>query len=137
MKQIWVRPANAGDSQNLAEWLVYNADKNLLDEKAVTRPGTMIFCAHDDKPLVYMPLQFVGVLESLAPRPGATQTELAAALKELVKTAAFSCRSMNVHEIMFVCKDDKLADLAVKHGFEELPFRTLRLRLDDLEEKQN
>lgn len=116
----------------LAEWAT-KTPHNLLDEVAVARPETTVLLAHNDKPITFLPVQIVAALESLATNPDATDLEKAKALEQLVKTIAFLARKQGIHEIYFYTKDDDVAKLAIRHGFEDMPHRTLRLNLDKLE----
>lgn len=132
MKQIWVRPVTQDDLENMAHWLVLNGDKNLLDLDVAKYPETTHLCAHDGKPLLYLPVQLTAMLESLAPRPDASRQELAAALEKLMKVVIFLALKNGLHELYFVTTDQQLEQFAVRHGFEVMPGTTLRLKLDKL-----
>lgn len=132
MKQVWVRPADEKDIPKLEKWLKDTAN-NLFDPDVLTYPQTTILAAHDTEPIVYMPVQIAAVLESLAVRPGASPLEFASAIKELIKTVAFLSKTRGIHELYFVSKDENVNRLAAKHGFEEVPWKLLRLKLDKLE----
>jgi hypothetical protein len=131
MKTVWVRPLRPDDIPLLTDWITRIADRNLLDADAMKHARVLV--AHDDKPLLFLPVQGAAVLESLAPRPDATAAEIALALRELIKQVAFICRTGGVNEIYFFCKDEDVLRLAQRHGFEEMPWKCVRLKIDKLE----
>jgi len=136
-KTIWVRPLQESDSEKFIEWSIRNMEKNLFDPDVLRYPQTVVYCAHDGEPIMFLPIQLVPMLESLAPNPDATEAQQTAALKELVQTAAFQAKKLGMGEIYFISKDEDTIKFAQKHGFEDLPWHTLRLKLDRLEEKSN
>jgi hypothetical protein len=132
-KQIYVRPAEAKDAELFTEWAKASAQINLFDPDVMSYPSTVTLVAHSDQPEVFMPLQTTVTLESLAPRPGISPLTEAVALRELIHAAALMAHMAKVKELYFLCKDDRVIELAKRHGFEELPFTTLRLKLDKIE----
>lgn len=130
MKQLWVRPyEHEKDCNELSKWLEGTAN-NLADSAVLAYPSTAILCAHEDRrSIAFMPVQTTVTLESLAINPDATPRETAEALKQLTKTVAFLAQSKQIKEIYFLCADDSTADFALRHGFEEMPHRTLRMKL--------
>jgi N-acetylglutamate synthase-like GNAT family acetyltransferase len=133
MKQVWVRPLEERDLPKLADWITRIADKNILDPDVLKYPETTVLCAHTDKQRLFMPVQLAAMLESLAPAPDLTPMEFSECIKQLVKAVALAARGKGVHEVYFLCKDEDVVKLAKHHGFEELPYKTLRLKLDRIE----
>jgi N-acetylglutamate synthase-like GNAT family acetyltransferase len=131
--QIWVRPVRQDDLETLVKWL-HETPNNLFDRDVLRYPETTVLCAHDAKPVMYLPVQVAAVLESIAHKPDATPLEMAEALKETLKVITYLCKQRGIHEIYFLCKDEDVVKLATRHGFEEMPWKTLRLKLDKLEE---
>lgn len=138
MKQTWVRPAELKDAEQLALWSVANVEKNELDPAVLRYPQTSVLVAHDGKPVTFMPVQLVAMIESLASRPGVTPLQLADALKELLKTVVFLSKKQGVHEVYFLGTDEAVTRMAQRHaGFEELPWKAYRLKIDRLEDDSN
>lgn len=133
MNHVWVRKTEARDVPLLSQWL-QDTPNNLADRAVFFYPHTVVNVAFkNDKRLAFMPMQLAAVLESLAINPANTERETALALAELTKAVVAQSRERGVKEIYFVCKDQSTADFAKRQLFEELPFRTFRLKIDDLE----
>lgn len=132
MKQIFVRQAVPNDAPIYQEWAPTTKDA-LLDPGVLTYPSTRVLVAHHGDPVLMMPVQTAFVLESLAVKPGLSPLEEAEALKQLTKTVAYAAGSQGVREIYFLCKDERVVEFAKRHGYEEIPWKCLRLKLDDVE----
>lgn len=135
MKPVWVRQLKVDDQKYLAKWMV-ETPQNLLDPDVFGYPETSILVAHDEQPLIFMPIQLTATLESLAVRPGASPLQVAEALKQLIKATVLLAGAKGIHELYFLCKDPDVVKLAKHHGFEELPWTTLRLKIDKLEKHE-
>lgn len=135
MQPIWVRPAEPKDAGLLADWMAKARAINIFDMDIVNYPSLQVLCAHNSEPLLYMPLQLVVMLESLAPKPGITPREEALALRELAHAVVLLAKQHKVSEVYFLCKDQRVVDFATAHGFQQMPdhVKTLRLKLDKLE----
>jgi hypothetical protein len=72
------------------------------------------------------------MLESLAPRPGATKEQIALAMKELTQNAVTQAHLGGSGEIYYLGSDKNTDEFAVHHLFEELPYRVFRVKLADL-----
>ena len=133
MQHVWVRKVEARDVPLLSQWL-QDTPNNLADRDVFFYPQSTVNVAFkQDKKLAFMPIQLAAVLESLAINPANTERETALALAELTKAAVLQSRERGVKEIYFVCKDESTAEFAKRQLFEELPFRTFRLKIDSLE----
>jgi N-acetylglutamate synthase-like GNAT family acetyltransferase len=132
MSDIWVRKAEKRDVPLLAQWMS-NTPNNLVDPAVFAYPNTQVYVAHKDKPVAFLPVQLTMTLESLAYPPDATDTQKAAAIAQLFKTAVFIAREKQIAEIYFYTSDPTIATFALRHGFHELPHRSLRLKIGDLE----
>jgi hypothetical protein len=132
-KQVWVRKLVERDLPRFTQWITRIADANILDPSVVTYPATTVLCAHTDKPRLYMPVQKVPMLESLAPAPDLSPLEFAECIKQLVKAVVMAAGNEGMREVYFLCKDDNVIKLAERHHFERLPYTVMRLKLDKLE----
>ena len=68
-------------------------------------------------------------MEALAPKPGLTPLREAWALNELFEKVKEAARAAGVKEIMFGCKDTRLAEFIKERGFEQLSFPVFRFKL--------
>lgn len=136
MKQMWVRPITEADLPKLSEWM-HSTPDNLFDKDVLRYPETTTLCAHSGEPVMYLPVQAAAVLESIARKPDATPLEVAEALKQLLKVIVTLCSMRGIHEVYFLCKDENVVNLAKRHGFEEMPWKTLRMKIDKLGQEDN
>lgn len=133
--EMMVLPAVSADLPQYSDWTVANAANSLFDPRVLEYPNTAVLKAFKGKPVGYIPVQTVAVLESFAPDPAASDYERAEALRELVKAAALLGWGVGIREIHFIVSDEATAQLALKRGFEEIPQKVLRLKLNRLEDK--
>lgn len=120
MKDIYPRPAREGDIPLIHEWL-QKTPQNLFD------PGILLYkrnvrftCAHNGSPLLFMPIQTVFMLESLAVSPEATELEVAKSIGVLIQKVICDAEEMGINEIYFLCKDEAVNQYAERHGWEIL-----------------
>lgn len=132
MSDIFVRKAESRDVPLLAHWMS-NTPHNLADGRIFGYKHTQVYVAHKEKPVAFLPVQLTMTLESLAFPPDANEVQKAAAIAQLIRTAVFVAREQQIAEIFFYTGDDSIAEFAKRHKFEEMPHRTLRLRIADLE----
>lgn len=102
---------------------------NLFDPAVMDYPTTRTVVAHNGEPLMYMPYQQVLMMESLAPKPGISPIEEGLALREITKSVALLASQAGIREAYFLCKDERVVKFASAHGFEVLPWTTMRMRL--------
>ena len=133
MSDLFVRTAEKRDIPLLAHWITSNPG-NMLDTHIFDYPRTLTLVAHRDKPVAFLPVQEVIQMESLAFAPDTTDAQKAYALAQLLRVLVYKAREQNFKEIYFYTADDQLAEFALKHKFEEMPKRTFRLRIADLEQ---
>jgi hypothetical protein len=131
---IFVRPARSEEAVQFLDWSKRNTASE-FDPEVARYPSTVTFCAYDgDGPLAYMPIQQPLFMESLAPRPGADKSRIAAALKELTQAAVTQAHVQGKGEIYFLGTDESTDAMAANHVFEKLPYSVYRLKLKDLEQ---
>lgn len=70
-----------------------------------------------------MPVQRALVLESIGPNANAQ------AVRDLTKAAELVASSHGIKEMYFLDGKGGIGELAKRHGFEELKYRVLRMRL--------
>lgn len=105
----------------LADYMHKMLGLNMFDMDVLSYPRTVMVKASDgEEPLVYMPLQAVLMYDSLAPKPGITPRQEAVCLKKIVDAVDEAARVTGFAETWFICKDDRVADIAVRHGFQEI-----------------
>ena len=132
MNPVAVRPVTPADAETVLSWMALNSRNSLIDTDVLQYPSTNILAAqrmHEQEPVAFLPVQLVAMLESFAPRPGATDRDKAAALFELGKTVIFLALQRGLSEIYFITGDEPTADFAKRHNFEEVPGKILRLKL--------
>jgi len=116
--------------------MVENSDKSKFDPAVPLFPSSTTWCAYDkDGPLAYQTLQNPIMLESLAPRPGATPQQIALALKELTQNAITFAHLRGAGEVYFLGTDENTDIFASNKIFEELPYKIFRVKLANLEGK--
>ena len=117
---IWIRPAGEADIPKLEAWLTATED-NLFDKDILLYKSKIFFeCAYNSRPIMYMPVQNVLFLDSIARNPEATELEMAKALELLVKCVIHTAQMEQYNETMFFCSDPRIMSFAERHGFEEL-----------------
>ena len=137
MLPVFVRPAKQNDRKQYCEWALATQN-NGLDPTTLTYPSTVMKVAFNkDGPLVFLPLQKTVHMESLAVRPGASETEVAAALGALLQDAVSTAIQEGIGEIWFEGTEPTVPKLARKRGFEVVPYTVYRLRIADLEKKND
>ena len=136
MNRVYVRQISPEELDIFLAWSVENVDKSEFDPAVPLFPSSTTWCAYDkDGPLAYQTLQQPIMLESLAPRPGATRQQVSSALKELTQNAITQAHCRGSGEVYFLSTDEETSGFAAHHIFEELPFKIYRVKLKDLEGK--
>lgn len=127
---VFVRPAVSGDADKFLEWVKH---ANGFDSDVPKYPTSTTLCAFDQNgPLVFLPVQSPFVMESLSIRPGASELEIAAALRALTEFCVSQAFIKGVGEIYFFGSHENTSEFAEKHGFEELPYRVFRMKVSTL-----
>ena len=135
--RVFVRAAGGRghekDGQMYFDWARENP-VNEFDPEVGLFPSSFTWCAFDkDGPLAYQTIQQPFMLESLAPRPGASKQQIAVALKELTQNAITQANLKGVGEVYYLGTDADTDAMATNQIFEELKFRIFRVKLKDLE----
>jgi hypothetical protein len=130
--RIYVRPAQAHEGQLVFDWGMENTKGN-FDPEVARFKSSITWCAYDkDGPLVFQTIQRPLMLESLAPRPGATKQQIALAMKELTHNAICQAHIMDAGEVYYLGSDEDTDKFSTNRIFEELPYKVFRVKIADL-----
>jgi hypothetical protein len=131
MKHIYVRTAEPRDSGPFAEWAGQNP---ALDIRALKYPGSFTLCAYDETGvLCFLPVQQPFYMEAMSFRPDLSESEKALAMKELTHALITFCHQKGAGEIYFMGSNEHTNEFAKRQAFTELPWKTYRVKLNDLE----
>jgi hypothetical protein len=131
-RHVYVRPIWDSEGKQFMDWALENAHGE-FDPQVPLFGSSTTWCAYDkDGPLVYQTIQRPIMLESLAPRPGATKEQIALAMKELTQNAITLAHSTGAGEIYYLSSDSDTDKMAGNQIFEKLPFSVYRTKLKDL-----
>jgi hypothetical protein len=128
MKQLKLRIAVPEDAEQIVDWLNANP-ANEFDPGILKYPTLQVLCSYNSEPVAYLPTQHALFLESVAMNPEASEADQPQALRDLVKGAELLASKDGVKEIYFLATDPKVLKIAVDHGFQQLPWPLLRLKL--------
>lgn len=125
-----VRFAKPEDASQIVQWSKANADKNGFDPSVLLYPTTDVLAVENGNgPVLYFPVQLVGMLESLAPSPDASPEAISKAIFEALQYVATKGRERGAREIYFLASDAGLAEKAERLGFERCEWPAYKLRL--------
>jgi hypothetical protein len=131
---IFVRPARPEDSTLFTQWEL-STRNNLFDPDAIKYPTSFTLAAYNkERIILFSPSQTPIMLEAIAVNPQASVLEIAEALKAIVQFLVPVAQSKGIGEIYFMTKDEAMIKFAEKR-FEEMPWRTFRLKVNQLEPK--
>jgi N-acetylglutamate synthase-like GNAT family acetyltransferase len=120
MRDILPRPAQPKDIATIDEW-IRTTPQNLFDADLLQYQRNVAFmCAANGEPLLFMPVQSVFMLESLAVKPGATPLEVAKSIGVLIQTIVYKAAEQEFNEIYFLSHDETINAYASRHGWETL-----------------
>lgn len=129
MRQLKLRFSRPEDRPKILEWLKANPD-NGFDPDILGYPTLQVLCAYSDEgPVAFLPIQTAIVLESTARMPGITDVDSAQALRDCTKAAELLASAQHIREIYFLAKEPKLIEMAKNHGYEEMPWTPMRMKL--------
>jgi hypothetical protein len=125
-----VRPAKPEEAKQVLQWSQANADKNGFDPMVLLYPTTDILAVENGNgPVLYMPVQLVGMLESVAPSPEASPEAVSHALLAAVRHIVGIGEKRGARELYFLASDPALAEQAERAGFERCEWPAYKLRL--------
>src|ERR1017187_8185604 len=109
------------ETKEFASWVWRTRDLGMFDPDVIGYPRAMMLKARDeDGALLYVPLQPVLMYEAIAAKPGINPRQEALSLRRINELVEQVQRDAGYGESYFICRDDRVADLCVRHGFEEL-----------------
>lgn len=134
MDDIFVRPADSGDSDLFLKWQRLNPN---FDPAAALSPDSFTLVAFDRSgTLAFMPIQQPQVepfvLESIAFHPDLSDRRQASVMREFIQSAVTIGFMKGTGEILFFADKPETAAFAERHGFEKMPWACYRLKLKDL-----
>ncbi len=131
-RHIYVRPALENEGQMFFDWSRENEHGDFDPEVPMFKSSTT-WCAYDkDGPLVFQTIQRPLMLESLAPRPGATKEQIALSMKELTQNCVTQAHILGAGEIYYLGSQDETDALATNQIFEKLPHSIFRVKIKEL-----
>ena len=131
-RHVYVRPIEANEGNMFLGWARENPHGE-FDPQVPLFPSSTTWCAYDkDGPLVFETIQRPLMLETLAPRPGATKEQVALAMKELTQNAITLAHTAGAGEIYYLGSEEGTDAMATNQIFEELKFKVYRLKIKDL-----
>jgi hypothetical protein len=130
-REIYIRPTRSEDTPVAVRWWNRIRDVNHFDPHVATYPTIAYMAAEDANrgALLYVPIQTVYMIDALGPNPDSSPLDLAEALKQFIKVLAFKAAENGVGEIYFPTNDKDIIKLAKMHGFDEIGYPVLRLRV--------
>jgi len=130
MTPIKIELVTADDIEILVKWLTESTD-NLLDRDVYFYPNVQVLKAVTDHSIAFLPAQLTITLDSPAINPQASKLQIASSLRKLILHIRSQALDRGVREINFFTASDEMAEFAKAHGFEEIPHRLFRLKLQN------
>lgn len=109
------------EQKQFSEW-VWNLRKlNMFDSEMISYPRTTMLKASDATgALLYIPLQPVLMYDAIAAKPGITPRQEALSMWRIGELVDSVQKDLGYGESYFVCRDHRVADICLRHGFEEI-----------------
>jgi len=125
-----IRAAEGKDAVTYADWLNKASNINLVDRGVYSYPTAQhLVVEREGEPVLMNSIHAVLVMEALAPHPTITPMREARALNELFEKVKQVAREAGIKEVMFGCKDERLAKFIERRGFERLNFPVFRFKV--------
>ena len=129
---ISLRSATLEDVPQITAWLESRKSRNQFDPEILKYPSLEVVAAHTNGTVfVYLPVQSVAMLESVAVNPESSPHEIAHALVLAVKAIEYQAHRAGQREAYFLASDANTAKGAEHLGFEEVEMKVFRKRLGD------
>lgn len=113
--------------QQAIQWWSRIQDRNHFDPDVLTYPNTAVIQAYEKqtgRPLLYMPVHKVYMMEALGPNPDANGFEIASSLAQIVKALAWDAPKDGVGELYFPCTDENVNGFCTDHGFNRMLYQS-------------
>ena len=120
------------DARDFIEYVWSMRSLNMFDKDVLTYPRTVMLRARNEEGnQLFVPLQSVLMYDSIAPRPGLSPMAEARALSKIGEVVDQAAQHSGTREVYFFCRDDRVADLCARHGYEEIQnVRVLRKKIN-------
>jgi hypothetical protein len=116
-------------TQEMLDWAVAG-DDNYFDPEVLSYPTTRTLLLHTDtKNILYMPVQRVMMLESLAINPKAEKHEVAASIRTAITSLILSAQNDGIGELYFLGTNEKTNEFARRHNLEEMKWKVFRKKV--------
>lgn len=127
------------DQKNFIEWVWRERKINMFDPDSLTHKWSAMCVAGGEKdPMLYIPLQPIFVWDAIASKPGITPRQEALCLWRIGQAVDEKMTETGIGEAWFVCKDDRVSDICLNHGFEEIKgVRLLRRKAKKEKPEEN
>lgn len=126
---VMVRIADPA-TEPVKEWCEANSERNEFDPAVLAYPEMRVLAGHNNGTTYnYLPIQLVGMFESIGVNPEATPLQAATGIMECVKAGVVLAQNANVREVYFLGSDETTSEGAKRLGFEELPYKVYRKRI--------
>lgn len=129
--KITVRLAKPEEAEKAIKWLIANSEHNNFDLDSVTYKSTMLLCAENGTPKVFLPVQVSLVMDSLGPDPAIGHRDQVVALDALLQASRNLAQGLQVGEIYFIGSDPEVNRQAELRGFEQIKLPVYRLKVND------
>lgn len=126
---VMVRIADPS-KEPVKEWLEANSERNEFDPAVLSYPEMRVLAGHSNGTTYnYLPIQLVGMFESIGVNPEATPLQVATGIMECVKAGVVLAQNANLKEVYFLGSDETTEEGAKRMGFESLPYKVFRKRI--------
>ena len=119
------------DARDFCEYVWSMHGLNMFQPEVLTYPrAVMLRARNEEGNQLFIPLQSVLMYDSIAPRPGLSPMAEARALSKIGEVVDQAAQHSGTREVYFFCRDDRVADLCARHGYEEIQnVRVLRKKI--------
>ena len=114
-----VRLANQEESEEAVRWMA-ETPHNGFDPEVLGYDSTITFCAEQDKPIMYLPVQVTLTIESLGRNLGARKRDTVIALNEMLETIKKFALGAGIREVYFLSQEKGTMAQAAYFGFDRV-----------------
>lgn len=109
------------EQKQFTEWVWNRRELNMFDPSVIGYPrATMLKASKDGGAILYIPLQPVLMYDAVAAKPEITESEKTDSMLKIGELIDSVQKDLGYAEAYFLCRDDQIAELCLKNGFEEL-----------------
>jgi hypothetical protein len=127
------------DQRNFTDWVWQMRKLNMFGGPQVLGYPRTVMCRaqSEEEALLYIPLQSVLMWDAIAPKPGITARQEALCLSRIVQSVDQAMEFTGHREVYFFTRDDRVCDIAARHGFEEIRGVRMLRKKHKTEEKED